>query len=514
MSQFTLTENVLVKGFEGYGAQLNQNVFAQITRDLGVTDAHLQELPGHVRRLAPRFVRIFLDPRARHGQVPSSDDLMQSFKKTVELAQSAASSINITWTGGGAPGTMTSFADVLADLVANHGATKLRWVTIMNEPNSTKISLDDYTALYQALHHELETRGLASQVRLMGGDLVQTHQEAWCHHLETMFRPRRGVVDPHLLEVRRARPRREDEARQTPDGRAQNLERLQRRAAEPLYVTEYGVQGTWKVQQEVVQPDGTKKKKWVIVQPEPGTYKPQGPNLGGPRVVDQNVNAFQHAWFNLLAANLGYRGLVKWDAYFAKYDLQPEPHPQEYGMIGKPTDSGWQLRQSYYLTRLFTQTVKPGWNVRELAHGPGSQIVPAYSAPSGRGLTLTGLDTAGATLNEAVPEQRSYQFSKLPAKKAFALLVLEPARPRLAHVRRQGPDGPRRQPHGGSAPEQRLRRHDGRRRRVAPRRRQGATVPEWTRACFGSGWPSGASRPSARARCGNGRRAASRATTG
>ena len=160
----------------------------------------------------------------------------------------------------------------------------------------------------------------------------------------------------------------------------------------------------------------------MIVQPEPGTYKPQGPNLDGPRVVDQNVNAFQHAWFNLLAANLGYRGLVKWDAYFAKYDLQPEPHPQEYGMIGKPNDSGWQLRQSYYLTRLFTQTVKPGWNVRELAHGPGSQIVAAYSAPSGGGLTLIGLDTAGASLNEAVPEQRSYQFSKLPANKAFALL--------------------------------------------------------------------------------------------
>ena len=113
---------------------------------------------------------------------------------------------------------------------------------------------------------------------------------------------------------------------------------------------------------------------------------------------------------------------MKWDAYFGKYDLQPEPHPQEYGMIGKPTDSGWQLRQSYYLTRLFAQTVKPGWNVRELAHGPGSQIVAAYSAPSGGGLTLIGLDTAGASLNEAVPEQRSYQFSKLPANKAFALL--------------------------------------------------------------------------------------------
>lgn len=425
MSQFTLTGKVLVKGFEGYGAQLNQNVFAKITRDLGVTDAHLQELPRHVRRLAPRFVRIFFDPRARHGQIPSSDDLMQSFKKTVELAQSAASSINITWTGGGAgdpSGTMKSFADVLADLVANHRATKLRWVTIMNEPNSTKISLHDYTALYQALHDELETRGLAGQIRLMGGDLVQTHQEEWCHHLETMF----DLVEAWSIHVYWKYDALGPGARTKLVKRLTDVHRIwngcnagQRK---PLYVTEYGVQGTWKVQQEVAQPDGTKKKKWVIVQPEPGTYKPQGPNLNGPRVVDQNINAFQHAWFNLLAANLGYRGLVKWDAYFGKYDLQPEPHPQEYGMIGKPNDSGWLLRQSYYLTRLFTQTVKPGWNVREVAHGPGSQIVAAYSAPSGGGLTLIGLDTAGASLNQAVSDQRSYHFSKLPGNKSLDLL--------------------------------------------------------------------------------------------
>jgi hypothetical protein len=190
----------------------------------------------------------------------------------------------------------------------------------------------------------------------------------------------------------------------------------------PLYVTEYGVQGTWKVQQDVTQPDGTTKKKWVIVRPEPGTYKPQGPDLKGPRVVDQNITAFQHAWFNVLAANKGYHGLVKWDAYFGKYDLQPQKHPQEYGMIGKPTASGWKLRPSYHLTRLFTQTVKPGWNVRKVdGHGAGSQIVAAYSSPAG-GLTLIGLDTAGAALNTASKAERSYHFANLPKNKQFELL--------------------------------------------------------------------------------------------
>jgi hypothetical protein len=419
MSQFALTKNVLVRGFEGYGAQLNQNVFAKITRDLGVTDDDLRELPRHVAGLAPRLVRIFFDPRARYGQVPNSDDLMQSFKKTVELAQDTASSINITWTGGGAEDPaplMSSFADVLVDLVRNHGATKLRWVTIMNEPNSTKISLDDYTTLYRALHNQLEQRGLADQIGLMGGDLVQTKQEQWCHHLESMFE----LIQAWSIHVywkydqlgpglKTKLVKRLTDVRNIWNGCSKDQRK-------PLYVTEYGVQSTWKVQREV---DG--KKKWVIVQPEPGNYKPHGPNLDGPPMVDQNITAFQHAWFNLLAVNLGFHGLVKWDAYFGKYDLKPQPHPQEYGVIGKPTDSGWQLRRPYHLMRLFTHTVKPGWNVRALAHDPGSQIVAAFSAPSGGGLTLIGLDTAGASLNTAVSDQRSYHFAKLPPNKQLEL---------------------------------------------------------------------------------------------
>jgi hypothetical protein len=319
---------------------------------------------------------------------------------------------------------MKSFADVLADLVKNHHATKLRWVTVGNEPNDGGIALEEYEALYRRLHARLNEHGLGRQIHLMGGDLVQTNQEAWCDHLAHHMS---DVLDAWSIHVYWNYD--ELGAGGKPPKLVKRLtdvhkiwKGLPEGKRKPLYVTEYGVRGTWKVKRDVRQPDGTVKKKLVIVQPEPGIYKPQGPDLKGRRVVDLNLNAFQHAWFNVLAANLGYRGLVKWDAYFAKYNLNPkEPHPQEYGMIARPKGSDWPLRSSYHLTRLFTQTVGHGWDVRKLDHAGGSQIAAAYSGPAG-GLTLIGLDTAGATLIRPVQQKRSYHFSKLPENTSFQLL--------------------------------------------------------------------------------------------
>jgi hypothetical protein len=409
MAQFTLGKGTLVKGFQGYGAQLNQNVFAPVTRDLGVTDAHLKKLDQHVHKLAPRFVRVFFDPRARHGELPTSDELMDSFQRTVKLAQSAASSINITWTGGGQDHpdkNMKDFADVLAGLVKGPiGATKLRWATIMNEPNSTKIPLADYEAVYRRLRFHLNKQGVGRQIRLMGGDLVQTKQEKWCGHLAHNMS---DVLDAWSIHVYwdydQLGPGLKTKLRKRLKDVQDICNAIDKEGlkSKPVYVTEYGVRGTWK-----------EDKK--IVRPEPGTDKK------GRRVVNLNLNAFQHAWFNLEAANRGYRGLVKWDAYFAKYDLKPQPFPQEYGMLGKPKGADWQLRPSYHLTRLFTQTVRPGWNVRNVEQDGGSQIVAAYSAPSGDGLTLIGLDTAGASLDKA-PQERPYHFSKLPGNTSFQLL--------------------------------------------------------------------------------------------
>lgn len=102
----------------------------------------------------------------------------------------------------------------------------------------------------------------------------------------------------------------------------------------PLYITEYGVQGT-------------QANKSV---PEPGYYK----NIPIERT---NINAFQHAWFTILSAKLGFVGLSKWDAYFAMYDKTP----LYYSLNGPPPKS--ELWPMYYMMRMFTHTVSPGWTI-------------------------------------------------------------------------------------------------------------------------------------------------------
>ena len=89
-------------------------------------------------------------------------------------------------------------------------------------------------------------------------------------------------------------------------------------------------------------------------------------NVGG--VLDDgtpfqpsNVHAFQVAWFNVLAARLGYAGTIKWDAFVAKYDNTA----QDYSLMGSATD-GWPLRPAYRLLQLFTATVA---SRVERAHG-------------------------------------------------------------------------------------------------------------------------------------------------
>ena len=47
-------------------------------------------------------------------------------------------------------------------------------MTIQNEPNTTNVTLEQYEALYRALHAELVTRGLRGEIGLMGGDLVES----------------------------------------------------------------------------------------------------------------------------------------------------------------------------------------------------------------------------------------------------------------------------------------------------------------------------------------------------
>src|SRR5437867_4726972 len=156
----------------------------------------------------------------------------------------------------------------------------------------------------------------------------------------------------------------------------------------PLYVAEYGVRG---LRTFNGLPAG-----------DPGVWE------DGTPITQTNVSAFQHAWFDVLAARLGYLGTSKWDSYFGKYDSGT----QAYYMIGAP-QNGWPLYPMYNLMQLMTTTVKREWQVVGVDSIPDtSRLLAAYIGKKGQE-TVAGLDTAGAQLNPVSPTPVSYRIGGL-----------------------------------------------------------------------------------------------------
>jgi hypothetical protein len=386
---------VVVPSFAGYGAQLNQNVYAELSRQVGVTDENVGDMEQKLVALGPQLVRIFFN-RAAY----SAPDQMQSFLRTVDLAQRAGATINITWGGGGEldpEGSMSRFGDLLVDLVRSRGITRLRWVTIENEPNSNRVTMDQYEALYRALDARLRSAGVRNQIRFMGGDLVGTtsplgqSQGDWFAFMASRLGDLVDAWSIHVFWDYWDTPklvRRLSEVRQIVDG----LPADQRR---PLYVTEFSTRGI--------------RNLSGVAYPQPGVF------ADGTPLARTNLNAFQQAWFAALAPRLGYYAAVKWDGYFGKYDRGT----QDFSLIGPPTE-GWPLRPVYNVLRLFTVTVAAGSRV-VATDGAGSTRLLTAFASLGGALTLIGLDTAGAQLNAASPTATSYTIGGLPPNAAFQL---------------------------------------------------------------------------------------------
>lgn len=393
MTDFRLDRShVVVPDFAGYGAQYNQNVYAAISRDAGVTEENVLVMEQRLVELKPQLVRVFFNGDALHD-----DDLMRSFQRTLELAQRTASTINVTFQGIGPHAhthAMPQFARVLHDLVAHRGISKLRWITVRNEPNVPPIPKQLYKDLYLQLDRELAALGVRSRLHFMGGDLRIEQQREWFRFLSTEMR---AILDAYSIHVYwnyfdpsdalHGIESRLSGVRAICDG-------LQEQGKRPLYVTEYGVRGRR-------APGETKA--------DPGLHD------DGRPLAATNVNAFQHAWFSLRAAMLRYRGTVKWDAYFGMYDA----HRQAYSMIGHPTN-GWPPHPVYRLLRLLTTTVSPGSKVLALDGAGPSKIVVGFDGPDGR-LTILGLDTDGGSLNTVTTIQRSYRLAGLPPNTSFQL---------------------------------------------------------------------------------------------
>ncbi len=321
------------------------------------------------------------------------------------LAQSTGTTIDITWQGGTlsvAAGTVQKFANVLIDLVRNRGVTNLRWLTLQNEPNRTRMTMAQYEAQYRELDPLIQS--IRGQVRYMGGDLVRgadvgtPNQAAWFQYLATHMS---DLIDAYSIHVFWDYWDTQKIVDRLTEVRA-IVDALPQKARKPLYVAEYGVRG--------------QRTFNGVATLDPGVWD------DGTPITQTNVSAFQHAWFDILAARLGYVGTSKWDSYFGKYDNST----QAYYMIGPPQD-GWPLYPLYNLVQLVNTAVKPGWSTVSVDAVPGtSRILAGYVSKDGQ-QTVVGLDTAGAQLNAASTTPVSYTVGGLKPSQQYSLAVWDVA---------------------------------------------------------------------------------------
>ena len=399
--------NVLVDALGGYGAQFNQHVYAPVT---GAPVATLPTMEAKVKALEPQLVRIFYNDDFEERQ-PNRVRNLASFVDTVQLAHEAGATINVTYQAVNVAKTkpveaMTTFAGVLERLVEVEGYTNVRWVTVANEPNTTALTMAEYETLNRALAAQLVERGLREHIRMMGGDLVSTNQRAWFAYIAANMNDVFDAYSVHVYWDYWNTPFFKES--RLKDIRKIVTEELPAAARKPTYVMEFGVRGT---------------------------SFPGKPNVesgyweDGTDIARTNIAAFQQLWFDLAAAQLGFTGSVKWDAYWGRYHAN---YNSLYALIG-PAAEGWPLFPGYHATNLLLQTTARGWQVLQV--GPwedddwkvgvpdgAEKELAAYSDGAGQ-LTLMGLDSHGRGLNAVSPESPEYSIGGLPANAQFGLAL-------------------------------------------------------------------------------------------
>ena len=279
-------------------------------------------------------------------------------------------------------------------------------MTVANEPNSTALTMAEYETLNRALDAQLVARGLREQIRMMGGDLVSTSQRAWFAYIAANMNDLFDAYSVHVYWDYWNTPFFKEPA----EGHPQDRDR-----------------GAAGVGPQADLRDGVRRPRQEL---------PGKPNVesgywdDGTDIARTNVAAFQQLWFDLAAAQLGFTGSVKWDAYWGRYH---GTYNSLYSLIG-PASEGWPLFPGLPRARACCsrrphaagRSLQVGpWNDDDWKVGvvdPAEKELAAYAGDGGQ-LTLMGLDTRGRDLNTVSPESPEYSIGGLPANTAFGLAL-------------------------------------------------------------------------------------------
>jgi hypothetical protein len=386
----------------GFGAQFNANLFDGSGR---FDQRKLGELATRMRELRPQHVRIFYDSRAQR-----SAGLMTSFSRTVALAQSSGGTVNVTYWHGpyrGAPGSsefgkqdMQEFAEVLRAELLDRGHSAIKYVTVQNEPNRTKLNSHkkDLATVYRNLDAALKAKGIRTRVKLVfettrGYKGTKSWHGDW---LKVMGAEAGSVLDGYAWHIYwdhdmwdKVRDDRLTEIKNI----VKSLPAAQRK---PIFVTEFGTRG---------EADTNKN---VLVWPGWLTKKCTAGKKGCRRILDTTEAGANNAFFQIAGARAGMRAFVYWDAYWSMYDKTE----QHWSLVTKPSD-GLRRRPSFFVQKLFSHVVQPGW-VAVSVSDPGRQHLRATAFRGGGHLTAIGVNKSGCAT--------SFRYSGLGSKRMYELV--------------------------------------------------------------------------------------------
>ena len=359
----------------GYGAEMSPFLTAP---NAGQPVGDLNDLGQKLKTLAPQHVRIFV---LTAWWRPGNEKIRDSFIRTCQLAESAGATINVTlWTGWEADPAQASseMAGLLTDLIVKHSLTAVRYVTLQNEVNSTKITMAQYNAFYCLFDEDLRRSGIRDKIQIVGGDLVRNNQAEWLRNLATELP---SVCDGHSVHIYWEYTDAADAIRRL-RGIAAMPDAFPAEDRRPLYLTEFGVRGN----------------DWHGPGKEPGVY------ADGTPMTQTGIAALQVGWLMTEATRRGFVATVQWEAY----DMAYGKHSMHYGILGEPGE-GWPVRPAYQVLRLFTHTIAPGWRALRVegdstevavavVQGPNGErtVMAANHSEMAQVVTLAGLPPGGA----------------------------------------------------------------------------------------------------------------------